>query len=188
MGKAVAIRYEVTVEDLVEFSLFHLRQSKAQQQVQRKGYFLTIIFILIGTYLGGGFGQIFKPFFWYAILPVMGFLTLGFILIGRWLRPRAVRRAVRRLYDEGANPGLVGLHKVTVNDRGIHEESEVGESRVNWEGITRIVSSDSHTYIYIGAAQAHVIPKASIREGDYDAFVAEAQLWFQTRPSQPQEV
>ncbi|NIS84613.1 MAG: YcxB family protein, partial [Nitrospinaceae bacterium] len=64
----------------------------------------------------------------------------------------------------------------------MREESEVGESRINWNGVTKIISAGDYTYIYIGAANAHVIPKYSIREGDYHTFVDKAQHWFQSKP------
>jgi len=99
-----------------------------------------------------------------------------------------IKILVKRLYGKGAHPGLIGTHKITVNDSGALEESEVGEHRVNWKGIVKVESSDTHAYIYIGAAQAHVIPKASLIEGDYDAFVVQSKEWFQQKCSGLQKV
>ncbi len=183
MGKAVAIRYELTVEDLVGFSLFHLQTSPARKRSSRIGY--GFIFLCVLTTLFFRRGDHFSdPRYWMIFIPVL--CVVGFLFVflySRW-RTWLIKRSVRRIYNEGDNPGLVGRHKLTVNDRGVWEETEVGESRTNWEGIVKILSSGTHTFIYIGAAQAHVVPKASIVEGDYDAFVAQAKDWLaQKRPS-----
>ena len=70
-----------------------------------------------------------------------------------------------------------------MDDRGFREETVVGESRINWEGIESIISIDTHTFIYTGSQQAYVIPKGSVIEGDYDAFVAHAKESFQQKCS-----
>ena len=98
-----------------------------------------------------------------------------------------IKTQVKRRYGVEGYPGVFGSHKITVSDKGIFEESEVGEHRVNWNGILKIESSDTHTYIYIGPTMAHVIPKLNIHEGDYDTFVAHAKEWFQKKHSALQE-
>ncbi len=108
MGNAVAIRYDLAVEDLVEFSLFHMNRSKSQQHAQRRGYVIIVICVLIGIFSAGGIGQVYQLFFWFGILPLMAGFAGVLIWWSKSCRLRAVRKAVRRLYSDGGQSGPGG--------------------------------------------------------------------------------
>ena len=199
MGNAVALRYEVKIEDIVGFNLFQfqLRNSPGQKISE----LLNIVFYIACFFIGAFYLSAYRGYLdfwswmffidfwsWMFFIPVCAvFVLLWFYLIKRW-RLWSIKRAVHRIYSEERNRSLFGLHKLTVDDRGFWEETEVGESRVNWEGIVKLISTDTHTYIYVGAGQAHVIPRASVMEGDYDAFVAQVEEWFEQKRPALQEV
>lgn len=92
-------------------------------------------------------------------------------------------RQVRRLYKEGTNKGTLGQHELEIDDSGLVERTEVNETRHAWQGVERIVETDTHALIYISSMMAHVIPKRSVTVGDADAFIACAkQLWSAANP------
>jgi YcxB-like protein len=174
MGNAVALRYELKLDDLVGFNKFHFRASLR---------FWRWVVIIVGLMVIVSLGL--KRDWSLEAQNLLGSIVVGclvFIVLSKgpvW--NGLIKIQVKRLYGKGAHPGLIGPHKITVSDQGVVEESEVGNHRVNWKGIVKVESSDTHAYIYIGAVQAHVIPKASVIEGDYDAFVAQSKEWFQRK-------
>jgi len=180
MGNATALRYELKFGDLVEFNKFHLRTSL---RFWRWVVIIVGLMVIVSLGLKRDWSLEGQNLLGSIIIGCLVFIVLSKGPVWNWL----IKIQVKRCYGKGAHPGLIGPHKITVNDRGVLEESEVGEHRVNWNGIVKIESSNTHTYIYIGAAQAHVIPRASIIEGDYDAFVAQAKEWFQQKRSALQE-
>jgi len=178
MGNPAALRYEVKFDDIVEFNKHHMRSSGIGRDGTRMVVIILSFLMLFALIPKAG-----SPDFWSLLVVDVLTVILSiclYILFRNWF----LKRTVRRIYGKRAHPGLIGSHKITVSDQGVVEESEVGEHRVNWNGITRIESSDMYTFIYIGPAMAHVIPKSAIEEGDYDVFVAQAREWFeQKRPA-----
>lgn len=174
MGNAVALRYELKLEDLVEFNKFHLRTSLKSWILPAVIVCLMIVYFIVKRDWSNL--ESLNLFVSLIILYII-FVVLTKGPLRNWL----IKIRVKRCYGNGAHPGLVGPHKMTVSDRGILEESNVGEHRVNWDGIIKVETSDTHTFIYIGAIHAHVIPRASVMEGNYDTFVAQAKEWSQQK-------
>jgi hypothetical protein len=180
MESAEALGYELNFEDMMEFNKFHLRKSFRFWR-----WIAIIVCLMVIVSLG------LKRDWSLEIQNLLGSIAVGcvvFIALSKgpalnWL----IKIQIKRRYGVEGYPGIFGSHKMTVSDKGIFEESEVGEQRVNWNGIFKIESSDTHTYIYIGPTMAHVIPKFAIHEGDYDTFVAQAKEWFQRKYSASQE-
>ena len=86
---------------------------------------------------------------------------------------RALAKHVKKAYAEGKNKGMSGEHRLTIGDDGIASSSEVGEGKIGWAGIERIVEIPGYTFVYFGALAAAVIPEQRIVEGEYHAFMAE---------------
>lgn len=82
------------------------------------------------------------------------------------------------MYAEGLNRGLLGTHELELTEDGIIERSEVGEHKTTWQGIERIISTTEHTFVYVSALMAQVIPRNAVTEGDYDAFVDALRMQY----------
>ncbi len=66
-----------------------------------------------------------------------------------------------------------------VDDTGITDRSEVGHRCTYWRGIERVEETKDHAFVYLGPFTAHVIPRHSVQEGDFDAFVQEVRSRLQ---------
>ncbi|MDD4735785.1 MAG: YcxB family protein [Kiritimatiellae bacterium] len=64
-------------------------------------------------------------------------------------------------------------HELELTEAGLVERTDVGEHHVLFQGIERVDSTATHSYLFIGTMQAHVIPHAKITEGDLSAFLDE---------------
>ena len=73
---------------------------------------------------------------------------------------------------EGKNRGTLGWHELELTGSTLLERNEVGESTIRIDAIEKVASDDDHTFVYVGAVMAHVIPRASVTDGDYDSFVS----------------
>ncbi len=179
MGNAVALRYEVKIEDLIAFNLFNMRHSGIGRDATK----ITAI-ILSSVVILSLVSKVGNPDFLSFSLPFGIFFILLVVWLDRCFRNWFIKRTVNRLYGKKAFRGFIGPHKLTLSQDGVLEETEIGEHRVNWEGVEKILTSDTHAFIYIGPSMAHVIPKSAIQEGDYGAFVEQAREWFeQKRPA-----
>lgn len=161
------IRYEITVDDLLAFSLhFHqksptIRRTRLWSVVGLAAMIIGLCFVaseILGNPIVLWFGVA------WAVL---------FAAIYPQLYRRNVKRYSARLYAEGQNKGIVGQHVAELRDNGLFDGTEFLERTVFWKGIERIETIPGYTFVYLSAMSAHVIPEHSIVEGDYDSFVEE---------------
>lgn len=107
-----------------------------------------------------------------AILILWAAIAVGWALIIPGALRRSADRQVRRLYREGKNRGILGPHEFEVSDAMLVERTPVGETRTVLAAVERVASDGTHTFIYLSALTAYVIPHGAVTEGDVDAFIA----------------
>lgn len=100
-----------------------------------------------------------------------------------WLAFRFLPGLNARLLMRGsANRGVVGWHELELADGTLIERTEVGGSAVALTAVEQIASDDARTFVYTSSLGAHVIPRRSVQEGDYEEFVdALRREWEQAR-------
>jgi hypothetical protein len=170
------IRYNVTIEDLVVFNRFHCRNSPAIKRSKWTSILFVCVTIIIGSLVIPLDDEVSRPI---VIVAAVVFAVL-FAVIFNWRYLVALDRQARRIYREGNNKGAFGEHELEIDDDGLVERTEVNENRYAWRGVERIIETDSHAFIYISALLAHVIPRGSIVEGNFDAFIARTRQLCET--------
>ncbi|PLX98413.1 MAG: hypothetical protein C0623_12115 [Desulfuromonas sp.] len=85
----------------------------------------------------------------------------------RW----STARQLRKVYAEPQNEALLGQQELEIVGNELMLKSEATENRIALKSVEKIISSDDHTYVYTSASNAHIIPKNSVIEGDYDGFI-----------------
>jgi hypothetical protein len=85
----------------------------------------------------------------------------------RW----STSRQLRKIYSEPQNQALLGEHEMEIVGNELVERSGTTENRFQLKSIEKVLTSGDHTYVYTSGAQAHIVPKVRVTEGDYDAFV-----------------
>jgi len=73
------------------------------------------------------------------------------------------------------NRGILGNHELEIIPEGLIERTPVSEQRLSWAGIDRIEADSEYSYIYVGTNAAHVVPKARVTDGNYEAFIQSIQ-------------
>ena len=165
------IQYEVTLDDAVAALKHHLETSP----LQKRATFWRWAFAAIGFGLFAVFGLLslsFRPLIW-GVAWLVFYTAIVFV-------QRAGRdRRLRRIYDEGKNKCLLGRHELELTADGLAGRTAVSEGRVSWTGVERVVSTETHTFVYTGLGSALIIPQATVTAGDYRAFVTELRERFE---------
>jgi hypothetical protein len=90
----------------------------------------------------------------------------------------SVKRNARRLYSGEGNKGALGNHIISIDEAGITEISDVGDSRTAWGGVERVEEDEGYIFLYTGSIQAHVIPKqAFLSAGEAADFLQLAKAY-----------
>jgi hypothetical protein len=87
---------------------------------------------------------------------------------------RHVRKQTRRLIDERSNEGMIGPHTMDLDETGMRDVNEFGETQVSWAGIKEVVEEDDYVYLYNSSVSAYILPK---RGQD----MAEMRQWLPSR-------
>jgi hypothetical protein len=87
----------------------------------------------------------------YAILAALWILMMS--RLSNWM----IKLTIKAFKKEGKLP-FGGKVILQFDDEGIFEKNELAESKVKYGGIERIVETSDMIYIYIGAAQAFILP------------------------------
>jgi hypothetical protein len=170
------VQYQLTIDDLVAFNLHHTRTSQASRRRIRRSQVYGVITVLIVVLLWPRWGLGLRAAFFvgYSL-----FLLFGFPAYYRW----SVRRNAKKLYSGGGDKGALGNHIVSIDEGGVTEVSDVGDSRTTWGGIEKVEEDEAYIFVYTGSVQAHVIPKRAFLSDDEAAeFLETAKAYHSGQP------
>jgi len=159
----VEVEYEITPEDLYAFQWRAAFQSPRARRVRRLAYWAwllaLVLFALVPAIGADGF-TLSRVSIGFMLVPLLVFFLLQWAL-ERWLMRRAIRYLLR---DERPERGVLGRHRIVLDEDGVRESTAVGESRTRWAGIDRVEQSAEYIYIYTSPAAAHVIPRRAFSD------------------------
>ena len=167
------LEYSVQLEDIIAFNNHHM---EATPSIRRKLAVMRFVwaFAPLAAIWAITFFEGMDPSKAMWVITFVGvcisspiFLFQPFYL--RWMNNRQVRKA----YEDEKNRSLLGDREIKVTSNGLAEKTASGENQSEYAQINRIDSDDNYTFIYAAKSKVHIIPKKSVKEGDYDAFVSE---------------
>lgn len=159
------ICYEITVDDLVAFNRYHVEHSKVLRRQRIARIIIVPAIVIVLTALVSLESH--EPAFFVGGVLIASLLA---ILMARsfW---QTLERNVRKMYGEGSNKGLLGPHELELSgDRLIHRSPFV-ETKYRFEMVERVASTTDHTFVYVSAVNAHIIPHHAVSDGDYEAII-----------------
>jgi len=119
------------------------------------------------------------------LAPLKAWLLFSAIYVVLFLVITRLRtsRVIRQLLREGENKAVVCEHVLEITPDALVESTDISEFRSKWVGIERVEETADHTFIYVQATAAHMIPRAAILEGNYEAFRDEIRRILVARES-----
>ena len=115
----------------------------------------------------------FEHGWWPTLVGVLPAAALGIYLLrespGLWKRAN-----LDAMYRAGKLDGHLGEHSLELREDGVLERNRAGEHLSHWDQIENIYSTPQRTFFVTKTHLGYVLPKPSIVEGSYEAFVAAA--------------
>lgn len=161
------IRYTNSIDDLIAWHIYHLKNFPSM----RRDFYMYQIGIP---------GVIFAFFLCQAILQkdlsalIAGFLgaLVGYIL-SNCSYDVIIKGTVKKILRDGSAKGILGEHILELINTDIIEKTNFNEMKNKISSLERIEITPEYAFIYINSFQAHVIPRSSILEGDFEDFIQE---------------
>jgi hypothetical protein len=181
--RAMEAQFEVVLEDLLAFNLYHHQHSPALRRFFRRLLFVLVLALGMLTSITALYGMLvglFEAKRWVPLL-VMSLVGIGaYLACVPFIRHWGVRKQVRLMMAEGKNSGLYGQHRLSIAPDGIREVVSVGESFRRWIGVERIAVTEDYAFFYQTAVSAYVLPKRAFGdELHFQQFVRSAQIWME---------
>jgi len=158
------LRYTVTIEDKLAFQQHHFLNSPTSRKAMLESRLLVtallgLFAIYTGVLLRDSFGG-----YCFSILAAILFITL----------PASQRRGamqhMRNVYAEGGTAPPEPVDMELLDDTLVVEEPR-RETRMHLSLIERVVTEGDHSFIFLSAVNALVVPHRSVSFGDPKAFV-----------------
>jgi len=174
----VKIQYEVTIDDLVNFSVYFNSNSKTVRR--RKAILLFGVPLMIAginlslfliKYPPGGMDDKTLLETITVNLAIVAFFTVFWLIVWPRRFKQVLARQARKLYSEGSTAGTVGPHELELGDKGLIDSTSIGENQTYYRAIEKIVTNGEYTYIFRNAFTACVIPHEEIASSDLHAFL-----------------
>jgi hypothetical protein len=71
----------------------------------------------------------------------------------------SAKKQTRKLYAEGKNLCSIGRRKMTLSPEYLTVQTDVGQGTTPWRGVEKILQTDDYIFIFLGAVNAHLVPR-----------------------------
>ncbi len=114
-----------------------------------------------------------------SLIPLIVFEALLGIGATMLFSPPGIRRGASahavQVYQAAENAKLFGERTLEINEDGVLSVSVNATALYRWELFGSVSATDTHAFLTLGTVTALVIPRDTLAEGNWDAFVAEAR-------------
>lgn len=153
------VTYHLTEEDYLQFNRFHIRNSKTFKRalvIQRvTGPIIFLLMAFIFSSIGNlSFATLLVPFIILSVLWIVFYPKYFYA---------SVIRNTKKVIKEGKTGGdLLGKHQMILNETGIIDLTENGETKVVWSGILELKEDEYNIYVYNSSVSAYILPKRDL--------------------------
>jgi hypothetical protein len=159
LSEPLVIDYGFTEEDLATFLAFHTARSPLQRRMRRMRRVLWPALYLAVLSVGG-----------FTRLELVGWVVVTIFLLAVFfpLWERYARGRLLEVAKRDTLTGVIGPHRLTLDDQGVEVGTPYGALRVYWHGIQEIVLSADQVLFYNGLHTAMIVPRR-VFESDREA-------------------
>jgi hypothetical protein len=157
---SIELDFERTIDDVIDFNLFHMAQSSSiQQQLIGAQLFVGVVtasFVFGATYFA--LRRI-------EVLVVIICIAAGILAYA--IYPGVYHKLfigrLKKLLAEGDNKTMLGRQVISFSPEGLDIKSKAFESKINWSAIDKVAQNEKYVYLYTSSVNALIIPKNSLR-------------------------
>jgi hypothetical protein len=154
------------LKTLVQYQVKHSRQMEQRSKRLRWGYAIGLFLLALGIYL------ISQDMFTAALLGILAILSAIFY---PFIHQKRIQRYIDRVVESRSKPEIFANRLFCITSEGLEEKSEYAQSKVQWHLVDGVDVTLDNTFISIQGVYSVIIPKASVRNGNYEEFVEVVQ-------------
>ncbi len=172
---SLAIDYEVTVEDLIKFSLHRHRTNPTLRRSFLRSWIIATV-LLIGAAVMMAILRDTPSTIDVSRSILLGSLGAIVAILFPMIHRRAVRKLVGRMYSDRERDGVVGSHRLVITRAALTDLTSVSKVSWKWCGIESIVATPDAVYITLMSLNAVIVPNRSFgSQSELNSFVESAR-------------
>ncbi|MHB8855270.1 MAG: YcxB family protein [Bellilinea sp.] len=180
--KPITVEFERTVEDTIEFNVFHMSHSPSIRQRALFAQIIVAVLVFIVSLAVRYLLNLDKralTYFDYALFLV---LSVASFFIFPYLNKAEVIRGLHKATKEGDNKAILGHQTISLSPDHIIVKTQSSESKYTWDSIDKVVQSDKYIFVYISSISAIAIPgKAFSTENELQEFANYLDIYREKR-------
>jgi YcxB-like protein len=166
------IEYEFREDDLNHYNEMRFKQTEEyHNQIKKNRWIVPGIMLLIGM------------FYYYYYVDLKAALYIFFVaMLWALLSPKIIllniSRQILGSYTQKEKKALFGTYVLTIDPSSanfLHEKSPSGKNKMAWSELVRVDYGKGYVYIYLDLSTALVIPEATMKKGDLQAFAKQVE-------------
>jgi hypothetical protein len=115
---------------------------------------------------------------WLVVAGVALFVAVLFFMFMRFIQPLVYKALIASAFRRARFPAT--SLSLEVRPEGLAVATETTASLTTWEGIDRIVVTDSHAFFYLNWTAAHILPRRAFAdEREFEEFVDSARSYYE---------
>lgn len=154
-----SLTFEVRSEDASAFQRFWICNTREGEAIRMALALLVPPFLLF-------FGPT-KP------LVIASCVVLGFAIWYRspWAFAKMGDGRIQQMAKQPHGGGVICSHTLTIGDDGLTETTAVSSWTTAWAMVGPVHVGDERSFIFVGQHMAHIIPRMTVTDGQYDEFL-----------------
>ena len=153
----MTVEYDLTAEDVIEFSRHLLRSDPVFRRGYRLGFLAGPVFGLLFLLATGHHGAVSSSI---KILAPTLLFSAFYVKFYR----QQVADHVKRAY--GPEGGLLGKRRLTLSSAGLEEWSEKSTTNQLWAGIQSVQETPTGIYLMVAPGAGYIVPKRAFGSMD----------------------
>ncbi|HTN73635.1 MAG TPA: YcxB family protein [Pirellulaceae bacterium] len=178
-GNQLSLGYDLSVEDVIGFSLHHASTSPAHRKAFYRSWFIQPIavaaLVSIPLLMPGAHRQ---ADVW-LLVAIGWFMALGFFVTYPWRFRQRIARSARTLFAQGKNLSITGAWRLEVTPEKLTTYSPLIESHVRWPAVERIDRTPQALYLFLTAISGVIVPAHAFRDASEMDELYQALLHYQ---------
>ena len=182
-GEVSEVAYDLNVDDMVAFGVFHLCHSATERPGRRIVTVLAALFAVAAApfaYFAWARGDPFTLFI--NLLLVAACVVFRFGVYHPWL----VRRYCRLTFRPDRIRAVLGPNRLRISSIDLSESSELLETNAKWAAVESIEWNENYVYIVVAFYHFFVVPRRAFNDDlQFQAFVELARRYWRQATGAP---
>lgn len=163
------LKYHLTLDDYIAFNLAHFKQDRNTRRRRLIARIMGPVLLIAAA----GLIMLYVGRFDTLVTVIYGIFAVLWVITYPSYEEKRLKKNLQKMLESSENRFILGDRTLMLGEAEFISSGEKNENRCRYELIERMCADDGHFYLYVGAANAVIIPFSAFgSEREKQEFVA----------------